>query len=402
MITGYGASDSMQSFLANPDIQLNHWPEEDNDRQAHYGASFLFAAYFFQRYGEQATTTLVRDPDNGMKSVQNTLESINAADPTTGQPVTADDLFMDWVVANWLQNASVGDGCYGYDHPALRSMFSPRVTQELEPYGAPAKLEVSQWGANYLEIPGGSVPERLRVSFQGSPTVSVVPAQAHSGSFMWWSNEGDNSDMRLTHSFDLTGVTSATLNFWTWYYIENLWDYAYVMVSADGGTTWMPMATSRTTEQDPHGNAYGPGYTGRGSGWVEESIDLTPYAGQLVLVRFEYITDDAVTQPGMLVDDVTIPEIGYSDDFENGAGDWQSEGWLLMDNVLPQDFAVQLIQTGNTAQPVIHWLTRGDAVSGEWEITVGGQHGDATVIVSGLAPATSEPAVYTITVSPVE
>ena len=95
------------------------------------------------------------------------------------------------------------------------------------------------------------------------------------------------------------------------------------------------------------------------------------------MVRFEYITDDAVTQPGLIIDDVSIPEIGYSEDFENGAGDWVSEGWLLMDNVLPQDFVVQLVQTTNAAAPVTRWLSRGDAPQGEWEIMIGGEYGNA-------------------------
>ncbi len=138
----------------------------------------------------------------------------------------------------------------------------------------------------------------MRVTFKGSPTVSVVPVDAHSESFMWWSNRGDESDMRLTRGFDLTGADHVTLNFWTWYYIENLWDYAYVMVSSDGGATWTPLSTPRTTAEDPYNNAYGSGYTGQSGGWVQESLDLSAYAGQQIMVRFEYITDDAVNQAG--------------------------------------------------------------------------------------------------------
>ena len=71
-------------------------------------------AYFYQRYGEAATTTLVRDPENGMKGVDTALLTIGATNPTTGQPVTADDLFADWLVANLLQDPALGDGRYGY------------------------------------------------------------------------------------------------------------------------------------------------------------------------------------------------------------------------------------------------------------------------------------------------
>jgi immune inhibitor A len=401
LITGYRPDDNSVIFLNQPDIQLNTWPEDTSQRVSHYGAAFLFMAYFYQRYGEAATTTLVRDPENGMKSVDTTLKVIGATDPTTGQPVTADDLFADWLVANLLQNPALGDGRYGYTIPALTNLFSASITRDLKIDGQPVSLYTPQWGADYLEIDDGSTPQRVRVRFKGAPTVSVVPTNAHSGAYMWWSNRADSSDTRLTHTFDLSGVAQATLTYWTWYHIENLWDYGYVMVSADDGATWTPLATSRTTTDDPHSNAYGPAYTGESDGWVQEAVDLTPYAGQKIQVRFEYITDDAVTQPGLIIDDVSIPEIGYTDDFESGPGGWTSDGWLLMDNVLPQQFSVQVVQTANRAQPVTRWIGRDDNPNGEWEITVGGEYGDAVIVVSGLAPVTTQPAAYSVTVTPV-
>jgi immune inhibitor A len=401
MITGYGVSNFAYPFLETPDIQLNDWPE-DGDRGVHYGAAFMFVAYFYDRYGEAATTTLVSDPANGMASVEDTLAAINATDPTTGAPVTAEDLFADWLVANLLQNPTVGDGRYAYHFQDMAGLPSAQITQQLTPSGTPVQAQAPQWGANYLYVPGGTTPQQLRFSFQGSPAVSIVPADAHSGQYMWWSNRADESDSRLTRAFDLTDVTSATLDFWTWYYIEHLWDYGYVMVSTDGGATWTPLETTRTTADDPHNNAYGPGYTGQSDGWVQESVDLTPYAGQDILVRFEYITDDAVTQPGMLIDDVSIPELGYVEDFENGDGSWVSEGWLWTDNVLPQRFVVQLVQPGNPDGPVTRWLSSADAPQGEWDLTVGGEFGNAAIVVSGLAPITTESAAYQYTLSPVQ
>jgi immune inhibitor A len=402
MIAGYRPDGFSLNFLNQPDIQLNTWPEDTSQRVGHYGSSFLFMAYFYQRYGDAATTTLVRDPENGMKAIDTALSSIGATDPATGQPVTADDLFADWLVANLLQDPTLGDGRYGYTAPYLAgNLPNATLTGDLKIDGKPITLNAPQWGANYLRISGGRSPQTVRVSFKGTPTVSVVPTFAHSGAYMWWSNRADSSDTRLTRPFDLSRVTQATLTYWAWYHIENLWDYGYVMVSTDDGATWTPLESSRTTTDDPHGNAYGPGYTGDSEGWVQEAVDLTPYAGQQIQVRFEYITDDAVTQPGLIIDDVSIPEIGYTDDFENGAGGWTSEGWLLMDNVLPQQFSVQAVQAANGAQPVTHWIGRNDDPNGEWEITVGGQYGDAVIVVSGLAPVTTEPATYSVTVTPV-
>ncbi|GIT58344.1 MAG: hypothetical protein Ct9H300mP19_02920 [Dehalococcoidia bacterium] len=40
--------------------------------------------------------------------------------------------------------------------------------------------------------------------------------------------------------------------------------------------------------------SYGPGLTGNSMGWVQDSVDISSYAGQEILIRFEYITDDAI------------------------------------------------------------------------------------------------------------
>ena len=82
------------------------------------------------------------------------------------------------------------------------------------------------------------------------------------------------------------------------------------------------------------GNAFGLGWTGmsgrgedrkRAPKWVEEQVDLTSFAGKEILLRFEMVTDDAVNQPGLLLDNIAIPEIGYQDDGETGAGGWEAE-----------------------------------------------------------------------------
>ena len=398
MIAGYGASGFAGSFLRDPALQLNTWPEDDN-RGAHYGAAFMFMAYFYDRYGEAATTALIRSPLNGLSGIEAALDAIDATDPSTGAPVTLVDLFGDWLVANLLQDPSVGDGRYAYYLEPMQYLPPASPTHPLAASAEPLELAAPQWGAHALVLPGGPEPRTYRLTFEGSETVSIVPVDAHSGAYMWWSNRADESDTRLTRAFDLTDISRATLNFWTWYHIEEGWDYAYVTVSTDGGARWTPLESAHTTAEDPHSNAYGPGYTGRSEGWVEETIDLTPYAGQEILLRFEYVTDDAVTQAGLILDDIRIPEIGYFEDFESGDGGWQSEGWLRMDNRLPQEFLVQLVQPDAADTPVTRLLGPGGAAPDTWTITAGGEAGEAVILVSGLAPVTTEPARYRLTLA---
>ena len=45
-----------------------------------------------------------------------------------------------------------------------------------------------------------------------------------------------------------------------------------------------------------------------------------PTLGKQTKIRFEYITDEGYNGPGMVVDDLSVPEIGYSDDAEADNG----------------------------------------------------------------------------------
>ena len=343
-------------------------------------------SYFLSRFGEDATKALVADDKNGMEAVADVLQ-------TFGAGLTADDFFADWVVANWLDDPNVADGRWDYPDYELDSMAT---TAEFDQLPVRFSDTVHQYAADYYTIPvqGDSVT----ITFAGDPQTRLAATDAHSGQWSWWSNRVDESDTRLTFPVDLTGADKATLHYFVWYDIEELWDYAYVEVSEDGGATWTLLETERTTRENPNGNAYGPGYTGKSmedfAGWVEEQVDLGPYAGKSILVRFEYVTDAAVTQPGMFIDDVSIPEIDYYQDFENGPGDWQSEGWLLTDNVLQERWLVQVIEWRSPREVAVHRMAVGPDGRGELHLTGLDDSYDLVLAVSALAPVTVEEGSY--------
>ncbi len=398
LLAGLDQTGFAPQFLRDPGVQLTTWPEDDSTIP-HYGASFLFATYFHERFGDAGTRLLIGQDANGMAGIDAVLRELGAADPETGQPLNSIALFADWTVANLLNDS--GDARYGYTLLS-RALGAARVQDTVTTYPARLTLSAPQYSARYIALqhPG---PGRIRLDFSGAETVRLVPTEPSSGARMWYSNRGDSADSTLTRAFDLRGVKRATLEFETWYDIEYLWDYAYVMASTDGGTTWTPLPGLYTTTENPHGNAYGPAYTGDSGGdagpvWMRERVDLTPFAGREVLLRFELITDEAVNAPGMVIDDVHIPEIGYFDDFEAGPGGWQSEGWLYIDNVLPQEWIVQLVTHGQQTA-VRRLLMPGDGPRGSWEFDLGGAAGEATLIVSPIAPLTTEPGSFSITLT---
>jgi len=383
-LNGYDTGGSDYLFSRQPDTQLNSWPEGPGTAGANYGASYLFMSYFLDRFGAEATRALVAHPENGFAAVDAVL-----ADLGTG--MTHVDLFADWVVANLLDDPDLADGRYGY-----REIDPPpfKIETRLSNYPTTRQATVHQYAADYIELRGD---RPLRFSFAGSTQVGLMDTQAHSGKYLWWSNRGDDSDMTLTREFDLTGVQKATLEYWCWYDIEEDWDYAYVEVSPDGGKTWEILTTPSGTPENPNGNSFGWGYTGRSGGgskaeWIQETVDLTPYAGKRVLVRFEYITDDAVNRPGFALDDVSVPEIGYFSDFEADGGGWEAAGFARHANVLPQRWLVQLVLFG--PQTTVQRLELNPDQTGEWEIPLGGGVDRAVVVISAYAPVTTEVASY--------
>ena len=395
LLNGYDAGGFDYSFVADPDLQLNAWSEDggSGDSIPHYGAGFLFMDYFLDRFGSEALKQLVADRANGFRAVENTLAARGLSDPVTGRPLTAVDLFADWVIANYLGDSSVSDGRYFYhNYPDAPKVASPTATFDDCPV-ALTSATVHQFAADYYAI---NCSGQVTLTFIGSRRVNVAPTDAHSGSYAFWSHRNDKSDTTLTREFDLTGLTTATLNYWAWWAIETDYDYAYLVASPDNGATWAILKTPSCTEENPTGNNFGCGYHDNSGGgaqaeWVEESVDLSAYAGSKILVRFEYITDDAVTRPGFLVDDLSIPELNYAEDFESGEGGWDGAGFVRMDNALPQTFVAQVIRKG--AQTTVERFPLDDSNSGTMTITLGNGE-SAVVVVSGTTLFTTEVASY--------
>jgi hypothetical protein len=382
-INGYDVSGVTYAFSRSPDTQLTSWPDGPGQASANYGASFLFAAYFLERFGDQVLRRVVSHQANGIAGFEAVLAE---------HGLTFEDVFADWLIANYLDDSELADGRYGYRDLAVGP---PYLDQTHTDYPVQRSTTVHQYGADYIELRGQG---DMVVTFTGSTQVKLVPNEPHSGEHFWWSNRGDNSNMTLTRAFDLSGLSQATLEVWLWYDIEEDWDYAYIEVSTDGGQTWDILKGQYTTDYNPTGNSFGHAYTGQSGsadeapGWIEEEIDLTPYVGQEILLRFEYITDDAVNHVGLCIDDIAIPELGYFYDAESDE-QWIAEGFIRTDNVLPQRFLVQLIELGPEVR--VRRMELDEAQTGRLVVEGLGIGVDrAVLVVSGLAPVTTELASY--------
>jgi immune inhibitor A len=386
-INGYGGVLGRWAFWRDPDMQLTQWAEDSDDRLRNYAASKYYLSYLAEHYGGyEILTRVVADPADGIDGIENALRA-------KGYDATFEDVFADWVVANLIDDPDVGDGRYRY---ALRGSSKPRNAATLDTARGGAG-EIAGWvrpfGADYVEIKPGAGQQFV---FQGAGSVRLADTDPHGGQYAWWSNRRNMLSSSLTREVDLTDVDTATLQFWTWHDIEADFDYGYVAASTDDGRTWETLPGTTSTSSDPNHANYGHGHTGVSEGWSREEVDLGRYAGTEFLLRFWYITDPGLNQPGWLIDDISIPEIGFADDAEGetegDVGRWTVDGFVRSSNAVPQTYIVQLVEYG--PQMTVRRLELDDSNRAAFELAEDTKR--AVLIVSGATRWTSEPAPYRV------
>jgi len=389
LLNGYDIGGHDNNYLSQTDIQLTDWGDDLDSNSSYYGASFLFMTYFLDRFGEDASKALVAEPENSIESIDQVLEDMNIIDPVTNQPITVGDVFADWAVANILQDPSLSDGRYGY------SIYNPRPAALTETVSVTSsetfRRFVYQFGVDSIRFT--DIDGDLTLNFTGATLVNVMPADAYSGEYAFYSNKGDQSNMTLTREFDFSTVTEPIeLSYYTWYDLEEDYDYLYLTASTNG-EYWDIIRTPSCTTLDPSGNSYGCGYNGASDGWILETVDLSEYAGERVTIRFNYVTDAAVNGEGLLLDNVSVAAVGYFTDFEEDDGGWKPKGFARITNKLPQTYRLTLIMKNGrtTVTPII--LSENNTASIELSLD---SADEAILVISGTTSYTNQKASYHI------
>jgi immune inhibitor A len=396
-INGYDIGGFDYLYALDPDLQLNDWPNNPDETAPHYGASFLFMAYFLDRFGIEGIQALSNHPANGMAGVDAVLTEYGLIDPLLDTQIRADDVFLDWALATYLQDERIADGRYRY-YRYDRDVHA-NDTESIE--SCPTEVEtrnVHQYGVDYIGI---ECQGDYTLKFEGAKEVDLLPVDPFSGEHAFWSNKGDDSDMTLTKTFDFHDHDGPlTLTYWTWYDLEEDYDYVYLTVSNDG-EYWQIVTTPSGTAEDLSGNNYGWGYNGISGGngkWIQEKVDLSQFAGERVQIRFEYVTDGAVNGDGFLLDDVSIPEMGFFSDFETGESGWEAAGFVRVRNSLTQTFRLGLIENGDFLQVKYIELNPDNAI--EIPLKIGGKVKNVVLVVTGTTRFTRQVANYQFQISP--
>ncbi len=259
-------NNEIVQFLGNPDISLTS-PIPLNNAGAYGAMQQFFAGYLMQRYGESLVTRLYTQAgelDSAMSALDAAFAAANVIDPSTGALVTAREAFTDFAIANIL-DAPIGDQRYSHTLNALQQgQFA--AFEEIDALDATyTDLTVSQFGTRYfLYTSAGG--ETVNIQFDGSPTVNRLnmPDNRDAVDAFYWSGNAADEHRRMYRAIDLTDVNedTITLTFDAWHDLRAYWNYGYVTVSTDGGSTWSILTPDALETRNPYGAAYGAGFTG--------------------------------------------------------------------------------------------------------------------------------------------
>jgi hypothetical protein len=295
---------------------LNLWGEGNpNAVLADYGNAYSVMQFLFDRYGADFMSRLHRDGEHqGLASLDAALDAEGATDMYKVLHDYQSATLLDKIVGDSNRGIMLGVPKSRVTSPSLRSTVNLANPQSYDDPGAAPN------GADFVQLQkaNGTVlkPSDLRsLNFQGSSTLPPLPLE--------WTVVSDDPDSPANpvlfsgngNNINATAVTSVavpatdpTLRFLAKYGAEFGFDYGYVVVSTDGGKTFTPIVGDRTVEAP-----LGPGLNGTTTGFEPHSYDLSAFAGQNVLVGFQYISDGGVNEGGLLLDDITVGGTAVSD-----------------------------------------------------------------------------------------
>jgi hypothetical protein len=362
-VTQIGFDSHLQCFMGNliiptdanpnpsgggPENSLTLWGDQTDDEiLCDYGAAFSFMEYLKSQYGSAFMSALHRNPAEGFAGLQNVL----------GPRARTDQVVHRWLAAMALDGAldagaklQPGEPQSRYQIAALHAAINWDNPDAYSTPGAPPN------GADFVRLrnaAGGylSGKDVKSLSFQGSRFLEPAPvewtsttsAPDHGTDAALAAPDADNRDASIVRSVAVP-AGSPTLSFDVKYDTEPGFDSLFVQVSTDGGKTYTSLANADTTcELDPGAapNLLGncPGFNGDSGGWVNETFDLTPYAGKTILLAFRYVTDTNTRGSGVWIDNVTVGGTVISDGSSLA-------GWQTMTQIKPvpvRGFTVQFV-----------------------------------------------------------
>jgi Immune inhibitor A peptidase M6 len=315
-----------------PENSLTRWSDQgDGEILCDYGAAYTMMEYLHGRFGTDFMSALHRGDADGLAGLQEALATM------PNRKTTAQELLHNWSLMVAVDGL-IDDGAKlaGFTRenkvtaPTLHATINWDTPHAYDTPGAPSN------GSDYVRLrdaSGNYVHGRdiESLSFAGSSTLPAQPVAwtvaadppMHAGNPALYSGAANNRDEAIVRSVAVPSG-SATLSFDALWNEELGWDFGFVQVSTDGGSTYTSLAcTDTTTQTDPDALPTAknnvPGFTGFSGGWRPQTCSLAAYAGQTVLLAFRAFNDpsvlgqDPAVAPGFWVDNVMVGSTLVSD-----------------------------------------------------------------------------------------
>lgn len=380
-MAGWDTQSLEHAYLDDMDVSLTAWENTDAQR----GAAYLLMANLHRQLGDEGVRELTAQASNGTAGFSAALETLDS-------DLTFEAFFCDWLAVTYLESVSQAKSVT--DTSGVSQLLGPSASGVYTTYPVTITGSVNQLGADVIVLHGDG---DLQVSFRGTDETELVAGAPDIG-HAWWSNRVDASFATLTRTLDLRDATQAALSYRIWYDIEQDFDYGTLEVSADEGHSWQILQTSSGTGANPHGNNPGWGYTGSSGGWVDETVDLSAYAGERIQVRFGYLTDAALTGEGVLLNHISLDRDNAEMAWLDGSPGWHTGGFVLTDARVPQRYLGMLITAGPDVE--VESLSFERDRTAVWTLPLGREDVDeAAIILSAMAPFARLPASYTLTIA---
>lgn len=371
---GYQTVDSPFDYRQRPHVQLNDWEIDDQDNLlAHYGAAYLFVIYIWEQLGEQAIVDIIHHPADGLAGLYAILNNKDLN-------LSLESFLASWVAANFLDDDRAGPA---YHYRTL-DLKSPRLTSVVSTVPFSETQTINPLGVHYIDL---RTEELATIHFRAEQVTTLYPPPPSGQKIVWYLPGQNDMDAHLTTTVDLAGLESADLNFWAWYDLETEYDFAYVTISTDGGNSWEILKPRHNKS-----GVFGAAFSGQSSkaldhinGWIPETISLSRYAGQQVMIRFEVMTDAALSGKGFAVDQITIPQLGADSELV-----WLPEGFLQAGSEIPLLWQVQLLEVGPNPRVIPLQLDADAAGSFQIDPTFS----NPVLAITMVSPFTYDPVTY--------
>ncbi|MFH0734519.1 MAG: T9SS type A sorting domain-containing protein [bacterium] len=143
--------DNSAFFALEPNTSLIHFSS--------YNAGKLFITFMYEHYGDTAyIKTLIKEQANGILGVNKTLTNL-------GYQESFEDVFNQWIIANYLDNTTYQNGKYGYKH---YNFTTSRPEINISTYPTSVKTGyVLAYGSKNIKF-NTAVAKPIKINFNGT------------------------------------------------------------------------------------------------------------------------------------------------------------------------------------------------------------------------------------------